>query len=117
MKKPPYADFASRLYTAQKRYELKTGRDLDRGEFGKAVAKLAGRGTPLSDSTVSNWFTGKQMPVVKQLEAIGKVLGVHPGWLAFGSDDTITTPDSAEPIAASGNSPQGRRPPNPPGRK
>ena len=99
-KKPPYAEFAHRLFIAQKRYELKTGKTFDRERLASAVGK--------SDSTVSNWFTGKQMPSVEQLAAIGKALGTSPSWLAFGDQSEFTTPDG-EPIESPSQSEQGRR--------
>ncbi len=116
-RKAPYAAFAQRLYMAQKRYELKSGRDLDRDDFGRDVARRSGRDKALSDSTVSNWFTGKQMPAVKQLEAIAAVLGVHPGWLTFGEETEVMTPDGPESLAGSTPAAPKRRRQGPLGQK
>lgn len=84
-KKPPHTEFAKRLFLAQRRQELRTGVELDRSLFAHKVG--------LSEATVSMWFTGKQLPNVKQMDAIAKVLGVSPGWLAFGEQTVFTTPD------------------------
>jgi transcriptional regulator with XRE-family HTH domain len=89
-KKPPHADFARRLFTAAKRWELQTGLNLNREELAQSV--------DVSDSTVSNWFTGNQMPKVEQLEAIGKFLNASPAYLAFGEQYVITGPDG-EPLS------------------
>jgi transcriptional regulator with XRE-family HTH domain len=88
-KTPPYAEFARRLFIAQRRWELKTKKEFSREDLAAAVE--------LSDSTVSNWYTGKAMPSVDQLEIIGKVLRANPGWLAFGDQAVITNPEG-EPI-------------------
>jgi transcriptional regulator with XRE-family HTH domain len=91
-KTPPYAAFARRLRIAVKRFELKTGDDLDQ----KEVAKRLG----YSGGTVSDWFTGKRMPSVEQLEAIAKLLDASPGYLAFGDESEFTKPDDGESRAS-----------------
>lgn len=88
-KAPPHAAFAKRLFTALKRWELKTGRELSQEDLAKLVDK--------SDSTVSNWFLGKSLPGHGQLLALGKALDANPGWLAFGDQAVITNPEG-EPI-------------------
>jgi transcriptional regulator with XRE-family HTH domain len=103
-KTPPFAEFKQRLFTAQKRYELKVGRTLDRDELAAKVGKAVKWGKPFSRGTVSQWFLGNQMPSVEQLEAIAKVLGCSPAWLAFGQTGEIITPDG-EVLPASGGPP------------
>ena len=91
-KKPLYPEFADRLFTATKRYELRERRDFDRKELARAVGR--------TEAIVSNWYTGKLMPSVHQLEIIGKMLGVHPGWLAFGEATELYDPDGEEQQAS-----------------
>jgi transcriptional regulator with XRE-family HTH domain len=98
--KPPHAAFAGRLFAAQKRWELRNGRDLEREAFAVAVGKAVKRGRPFSSGTVSQWFLGNQMPSVEQLAAIARVLDTDPGWLAFGDQSAMTGPDG-EPLGDS----------------
>lgn len=99
-KSPPYEAFARRLFIALRRYELESGKNLDQ----KELAGLLG----YSGGTVSNWFTGKIMPKVEQLEAIAKALDASPAWLAFGDTDEVTMPDNGEPKASPSHRGQGR---------
>jgi transcriptional regulator with XRE-family HTH domain len=87
-KKPPYADFAKRLFVALKRYELDTGKSLSQEEIAAAVG--------MSDSTVSNWFNGVSLPRHDQFKKMGKLLNAHPGYLAFGDETEITSPGTRE---------------------
>lgn len=57
-----YADFADRL----RRYWTQTG--LSQKEFGERLG--------VSESTISNWLSGKQAPDLHRLVAIATVLGV-----------------------------------------
>jgi transcriptional regulator with XRE-family HTH domain len=67
---------------------MTSGREMDQ----KTIAKALG----YSPSTVNNWFTGKAMPSVEQLEAISKKLNASAGWLAFGTQGVLITPDGVE---------------------
>jgi transcriptional regulator with XRE-family HTH domain len=108
-KSPPHAEFARRLRIAVKRYELRTGADLRQ----KELAKVLGYGT----ANVSNWFTGKAMPKVEQLEAIARKLDVSAGWLTFGEEVAFTKPDDGEPRESPSQSEQDHHPQAKRGRK
>ena len=108
-KSPPYAEFARRLFVALKRYELRAGREMDQKALAKAMS--------MSTATVSNWFTGKQMPSVEQLEAIAKKLDANHGWLAFGDQSEFMTPDNGEPRSSPSQPESDRRQQAKPGRK
>ncbi len=115
-KTPPFAEFKHRLFIAQKRYELKAGRSLDRDELAAGVGKAVKWGKPFSNATVSQWFLGNQMPSVEQLDAIAKFLGCSPSWLAFGDQSVITYPEGEQRGSESPPPPDGHQQ-RKPGRK
>lgn len=90
--------FHDRLIFAWFRWQALQGRQVQQSELGIAVGKLLNK-KPVHVSTVSRWFT-EATPDLQTIVAIAKVLGVTPGWLAFGSDCADCPPpsDPAMPI-------------------
>jgi len=60
------------------------GREITMEELTDRVNDLGGWKKPLDRSTVFRWITGKVLPPLDRTEVLAKVLGVRPGWLAFG---------------------------------
>ncbi len=58
---------------------------LTRTEIGQRMAERLNRGR--SPNAVSEWWTGKSIPDTIPMAALADILGVSPGWLAFGEGD------------------------------
>ena len=83
--------FRERMQEAMLVYRLRTKRPLDQRELGQLVSReLRGR-RPITQPTVSRWFRGSEPPLAT-IRAIAKVLGVDPGWLAFGAASAARKP-------------------------
>lgn len=122
--KPKFPEMERRFFLAVKRYELTERKDLNRAELGRVVAKAVGWWKDYSDSTVSQWLAGNQVPTIPQMAALADYLNAHPGWMAFGEAgmcpegcDSKTSGGEAEPPAAPLRVAPKTRRPSPPGRK
>lgn len=69
-------------------------------EVGQAVAVMLGRGE-ITSAVVSRYFTGKREMDLVEIAAYAKVLGVDPGWLAFGTDSEAPAPEGWTPPVTS----------------
>ena len=78
--------------------ESEGGRDVCGREIGERIGEILGE--PKSGNAVLEWKKGRALPDVPTIEALAVVLGVTPGWLAFGE---LTAP-------ASGATPDGKGP-------
>lgn len=78
------AGFGKRLRKAHRDYEDRLGRDVSQTEIGVVVGKRLGEKKPVSQQSVGRWFGGT-LPEYPRMEALAEILGVDPGWLAFGT--------------------------------
>lgn len=86
--------FAERLTAALDR----KGRGYSNVQFARELtAALEGTGRGVANTTVTEWLKGRSEPPLYVIEAIGRVLGVAPSWLAFGVDAPRTTPSQTAP--------------------
>jgi transcriptional regulator with XRE-family HTH domain len=80
-------EFGERLKRARAEFERRRGYErLSNRELGEQVAERMGREEPYSSQAVSRWFAGTEPDSLEVFVALGRVLGVAPGWLAFGDD-------------------------------
>lgn len=70
------SSFAQRLFQARLAYSAEKGRQVTQAE----LAELAG----VSTAAWSTWEAGRSQPPLDTLEKVAQVLGIDPGWLAFG---------------------------------
>lgn len=88
-RRPPDEDFGARLRHAKRKFEAE--RDPERvtnERIGQLVGDVLGR-PPITSQAVSRWLLGHVPDQLATIRALALVLGVEPGWLAFGegSDD------------------------------
>lgn len=89
---------ALRLREAIKRYELRTGEDLTWIELGRRVTReLGGNGAP-DTSKFSRIKLDQQAPTLAEVAAFAVVLGVDPGWLAFGEGEMVRGESQSETV-------------------
>lgn len=100
--------FRERLFKSWKCLEVRTGREIAKGELGKRVAEVRGHPgwkgggasiTPVHQTTVGRWFKDS-MPDGDTIAALAQVLEVDPGWLMFGDQS-----EAPEPSEISRNQP------------
>lgn len=73
--------------------QLRGEEKLDQAAVAARVGEMeVGRGEPYSQSTFSKWLGGGTPDTLDAFVALGKVLGVDPGWLAFGEDSQAQGP-------------------------
>lgn len=95
---------AARMFGAVQGLERRLGRRVTLDELGAMVAEREGR-EPYAGSVVRRWLKGLSEPRgTAGWEALAAVLGVEPGYLAFG---TTTAPT---PAASDGGDLAGVRP-------
>ena len=87
--------------------ESGTGR-LTRTMIGRMLEKKLGKGR--SANAVSEWWTGKSIPDTIPIAALADVLGVSPGWLAFGEGEMRADGGLEENGPPPGLAPDPRRP-------
>ena len=93
--------FPSRLFWAWSLLQSRLGRSVSQTWLATEMGKELGQG-PLSQSTLSGYFTGKFQPTdLDRYIALAKVLGVDPGWLAFGEASAAPAPPNPFPTAES----------------
>lgn len=68
--------FGDRLRDARERVRFRTGKRMRQEDLGALVGQ--------SKSTVSAWENGATPPSVDVVARLAEILGVLPGWLAFG---------------------------------
>lgn len=72
-----------RLFAAWYLYQARSGGSKSQEWLAEAVSRKLGLREPLTQGTVSRWLKGSE-PDLVTIAAIASVLGVDPGWLAFG---------------------------------
>ena len=86
MKQPSGVEgFGVRLGEARRAKGLRDGKDY-------RPADLA-RDMDTSSPTISRWENGENIPDVLTIAKLAKVLGVEPGWLAFGTANPGASPN------------------------
>lgn len=83
---PKNPGFGRRLRDARRGWERAHDRDLPLDEIGVEVTRILDRPTVYKPQTVSKWFDGNEPEMFSVVAALGMVLGVSPGWLAFGDE-------------------------------
>ena len=89
---------SERLFQAWYLYQARSGGSRSQIWLADAVSrelKLA-QGAYFTQASVSRWMKGTE-PNLETIQALGKVLGVNPGWLAFGE---LAAPGPADPVHA-----------------
>lgn len=71
------SSFGQRLFQARLAYSSTMGRQVTQAE----LAEMAG----VSTATWSTWEAGRSEPPLDTIGKVAKLLGVDPGWLAFGN--------------------------------
>ena len=103
--------FGTRFFQALQDLGKTEGTGVSQGEVAARVAKILKEKTK-RDNTVSQWRNGKSLPDVVTVFVLARVLGVSPGWLAFGEGEMATGDGMAGngpvPVAAPGPDPQAR---------
>lgn len=88
-------EMRKRLFRAWWSYQAAVGGERSQEWLAEAVSNELGLKEPLTQSAVSRWMRGEGISL-KKLVALAKVLGVDPGWLAFGEDSKAPPP--ADPM-------------------
>lgn len=83
---PENAGFGRRLREARKDWEKNEDRELSFEAIGIEVGRILERDRPYSQQAVSRWFAGSEPEMFSVVAALGMILGVSPGWLAFGDE-------------------------------
>ena len=60
--------------------------------FGASIASMLGRDAAIPAGTVSRWEADKAVPDLPTIQAISRLCGTDPGWLAFGPKSSADTP-------------------------
>ena len=94
------SSFAARLFQARLAYSAEKGRQVTQAE----LAELA----DVSPAAWSTWEAGRSEPPLDTIGKVAKVLGVDPGWLAFGPQE-VPAPRPAGKGRARRARPEGRR--------
>lgn len=81
--------FGQRLFQARLAYSAEKGRQVTQAE----LARLAG----VSTAAWSTWEAGRSQPPLETIGKVAKVLGVDPGWLAFGTQHAPASRDVPKP--------------------
>ena len=76
------SSFAQRLFQARLAYSAEKGRQVTQAE----LADLAG----VSTAAWSTWEADRSQPPLDTIGKVARVLGVDPGWLAFGTQARTT---------------------------
>lgn len=84
-----------RLFRAWYLFQAREGEPRSQGWLAQEVSSLLRLEEPLTQGSVSRWFKGAE-PNLKTIVAIAQVLGVDPGWLAFG--EISAAPPPADPM-------------------
>ncbi len=92
----PTSGFAKRLFEALILHSGRQGRMVRHTELGEAIAQAMQREQPLTGAAVGRWFRGVAMPDIPTVRAVAAVLGVDPGWLAFGDDSAAPGPQGPD---------------------
>lgn len=74
------AGFKRRMFEALLALSQSEGEMVKQNEV---MRRLGERGVKVTGAAVNRWFKGRR-PACETIEALGEVLGVDPGWLAFG---------------------------------
>lgn len=94
-RKPPNAGFGARMREAKRRYEQdRDPEPVYNKDIGERVGALLRR-PPITSQAVGRWLQGQVPDDLDVIRAIAVVLGVRPGWLAFGehADDVLGEED------------------------
>jgi transcriptional regulator with XRE-family HTH domain len=87
------SSFAQRLFQARLEYSAEKGRQVTQAE----LAERAG----VSTAAWSTWEAGRSEPPLDTIGKVAKVLGVDPGWLAFGNQEVaVPSPSQSKPRRA-----------------
>jgi transcriptional regulator with XRE-family HTH domain len=65
-------------------------------QLAEAVTVKLGLKADYAPQTVSGWLTGKWVPDTFTIAAVAKIFGCSPGWLAFGEDAGVPSPEARE---------------------
>jgi hypothetical protein len=90
---------AARMFSAVQGLEARLGRRVTLDEIGAWTGEREGR-EPYAGSVVRRWLRGLSEPRgTAAWSALADVLGVEPGWLAFGTPNTrLTVRDNAAAV-------------------
>ena len=83
--------FGQRAREARRLWTVRHDEELTYARIGEMVAERTGRGDPYSHQAVRKWFVLGQEPEYQAAAALAEVLGVDPGWLAFGTGEAGAT--------------------------
>jgi transcriptional regulator with XRE-family HTH domain len=83
--------FRDRLFRAWYLFQAREGGERSQEWLAEAVSAHLGLEDTLTQSAVSRWLNGA-VPPLGTIVALAKVLGVDPGWLAFGKDSAAPPP-------------------------
>jgi hypothetical protein len=101
--------FDRRLRRAHRAFEDRLGRDVNQTELGAMVGKRLGEPKPITQASVHRWFAGT-LPDHVRMVALAEILGVDPGWLAYGDWTPPATGLPREPERAVGETEMALRP-------
>lgn len=85
-------EWRDRLFRAFLLRQLRAGGELTQEWLAASVSRELRLKEPLTQSAVSRWFKGAVPRDLATIIAIAKLLGVDPGWLAFGSASQAPPP-------------------------
>lgn len=74
---PKESRFADRLFQARLSFSAARGKQVTQAE----LAEMA----DVSSAAWSTWEAGRSEPPLDTIKRVGLILGVDPGWLAFGT--------------------------------
>ena len=86
------AGFSDRvLWAIQELERVERKRKIENSEIGRRVAEKMGREEPYRSQSVGRWLEESE-PGLDVIVGLAEVLGVDPGWLAFGEASKAPAP-------------------------
>ena len=77
--------FRERMFRAWTLLQLRKGQQLSQQWLGRELGLELGRESAVDQGLISYWLSGKKTPGdYETMVGLARVLGVDPGWLAFG---------------------------------
>ena len=86
--------FSDRLRRARGLWQWREGRQLTQMELARLYRKASGES--ITQSSISDWLNGISEPTLLDILYLSRILGVDPGWLAFG--DYSGAPRPTDPV-------------------
>lgn len=85
--------FGQRMFRAFTLLRLRRGGDLSQTWLAEELARVMGKPEPFSQGAISRYMHGQIPGELDTILGLAKVLGVDPGWLAFGDESEAPAPD------------------------